>query len=91
MEDANEVIEQQPSDVPAPPSTPAPPIESRFLFVDVAALRAKQLRRGARRRFEPEPGIPAPHKAERAAMEEVRRGLVYYQVPVWRGSRADGQ
>ena len=36
--------------VPAPDSTvdaePAPPIHSRFLFVDVAALRAKQLRRG---------------------------------------------
>ena len=30
----------------------APPIESRFLFVDVAALRAKQLRRGARVRLE---------------------------------------
>jgi hypothetical protein len=29
------------------------PIESRFLFVDVAALRAKQLRRGAKSRLEP--------------------------------------
>ena len=28
------------------------PIESRFLFVDVAALRAKQLRRGAKSRLE---------------------------------------
>ena len=35
---------------------PAPPIDSRFLFVDVAALRAKQLRRGARVRFDTEPG-----------------------------------
>jgi DNA-directed RNA polymerase omega subunit len=55
-------------------------IESRFLFVDVAAQRAKQLRRGARARFESEPGEPPPYKAERMAMEEVRRGLVYYQV-----------
>ena len=62
------------------PSEPAPPIQSRFLFVDVAALRAKQLRRGARVRFDVEP--PAPHKLERVAMEEVRRGLVYYEVPV---------
>lgn len=29
----------------------APPIESRFLFVDVSALRAKQLRRGAKPRL----------------------------------------
>ena len=34
-------------------------IESRFLFVDVAALRAKQLRRGAKSRLEPaEPEAP---------------------------------
>jgi DNA-directed RNA polymerase omega subunit len=58
-------------------SEPAPPIQSRFLFVDVAALRAKQLRRGARIRFE----NPQVHKPERVAMEEVRRGLVYYEVP----------
>jgi DNA-directed RNA polymerase subunit K/omega len=67
---------------PMVPAEPLPPIESRFLFVDVAALRAKQLRRGARIRFDAEPGAPAPHKLERVAMEEVRRGLVYYQVPV---------
>jgi DNA-directed RNA polymerase omega subunit len=54
---------------------PVPPIESRFMFVDVAALRAKQLRRGAR------PRVPSPHevhKLERIAMEEVKRGLVEY-------------
>ena len=39
----------------------AAPIESRFLYVDVSALRAKQLRRGARVRFDVEPGTPAPH------------------------------
>jgi DNA-directed RNA polymerase subunit K/omega len=68
-----------------------PPIESRFLFVDVAALRAKQLRRGARLRFEAEPGVPALKKPERMAMEEVRRGLVPYSVPEPKAPRAEGQ
>jgi DNA-directed RNA polymerase omega subunit len=70
---------------PPPPPAPVPPIESRFLFVDVAALRAKQLRRGARPRLDPVPDPAAPppelHKAERIAMEEVRRGLVSYELP----------
>jgi len=63
----------------------APPIESRFLFVDIAAMRAKQLRRGARPRLgDDEPADtsrPVPHKPERVAMEEVRRCLVQYDVP----------
>ena len=50
---------------PALPVEPAPPITSRFLYVDVAAMRAKQLRRGARLRFDLEPGVPAPKKPER--------------------------
>jgi DNA-directed RNA polymerase omega subunit len=79
MDDVNEITEQA-AEVPEIPSEPAPPIDSRFLFVDVAALRAKQLRRGARLRIVSEEG-PLPHKAERLAMEEVRRGLVYYDVP----------
>jgi DNA-directed RNA polymerase omega subunit len=70
----------QPSDAPPPP---APPIESRFLFVDVAALRAKQLRRGAKPRLK-EDGGPRPTKPERIAMEEVRRGLVYWELPDFR-------
>jgi DNA-directed RNA polymerase subunit K/omega len=83
MDDAGELIQQPDQDAQNPiiPAEPLPPIQSRFLFVDVAALRAKQLRRGARIRFDAEPGIPAPHKPERVAMEEVRRGLVFYQVP----------
>jgi DNA-directed RNA polymerase omega subunit len=68
------------ADEPEMPAEPVP-ISSRFLFVDVAALRAKQLRRGARPRLGDEPP-PSPHKAERIAMEEVRRGLVYYDVRV---------
>lgn len=68
----------------APPATQASrpgvaTLESRFMFVDVAAARAKQLRRGAVVR------VPAthdlPHKLERVAMEEVRRGLIDYTVP----------
>lgn len=71
---------EQPQEEPQIPAEPAPPISSRFLFVDVAALRAKQLRRGARQRLGDD-GVHLPHKAERVAMEEVRRGLVYYDVP----------
>jgi DNA-directed RNA polymerase subunit K/omega len=71
---------------PAAPRPKAPPIESRFLFVDVAAMRAKQLRRGALPRLSDdhhvgeEPRVQ-PFKAERVAMEEVKRGLVLYEVP----------
>ena len=88
MDDVNEIVEQ-PVDAPANPTEPAPPIESRFLFVDVAALRAKQLRRGARLRIISEEG-PLPHKAERLAMEEVRRGLVSYDVPPNRPNSKEG-
>jgi DNA-directed RNA polymerase omega subunit len=58
----------------------AAPISSRFLFVDVAAQRAKQLRRGALPRVDR--AVPyAPHKLERIAMEEVRTGLIQYSLP----------
>ena len=82
MNDVNEnaISEQPTEEAPQIPAEPAPPIESRFLFVDVAALRAKQLRRGARLRIVSDEA-PLPHKAERLAMEEVRRGLVHYDVP----------
>ncbi|MBI3401373.1 MAG: DNA-directed RNA polymerase subunit omega [Acidobacteria bacterium] len=69
------------------PAEPAPPIGSRFLFVDVAALRAKQLRKGARVRLGED--VPLAHKAERVAMEEVRRGLVYYDVPAPKSPSAE--
>jgi len=70
-------------EVPPPPREKAPPIDSRFLFVDVAAMRAKQLRRGARPRLDEDGDAPRvhPYKAERVAMEEVRRGLVTYDLP----------
>ena len=57
----------------------APLVHSRFLFVDVSAQRAKQLRRGALPRLERAPS--APHKLERVAMEEVRTGLIHYTLP----------
>ena len=65
-----------------------PPLESRFLDVDVAARRAKQLRRGALPRLkgltpDPETGerpVPA-NKLERIAMEEVNEGLIVYELP----------
>jgi len=92
MDDIAPIPDEEPAaDEPQIPSEPAPPIESRFLFVDVAALRAKQLRRGARPRLNED--VPPPHKAERVAMEEVRRGLVYYDVvpPAAPGADAAGQ
>ena len=65
------------------PVEPAPPVSNRFLFVDIAALRAKQLRRGARARLDQtvHDGHTQPHKAERVAMEEVRRQLVQFDLP----------
>ena len=73
---------------PPAPRPKAPPIDSRFLFVDVAAMRAKQLRRGALGLLfvgivEPRERAHRvqPFKCERVAMEEVRRNLVLYEVP----------
>lgn len=85
MSDA-EILQSDPATeetAPETPPEPAPPIESRFLFVDVAALRAKQLRRGAKARISdgPEEHGPRPNKAERVAMAEVRGGLVHWDLP----------
>lgn len=67
---------------------PAPPIESRFLYVDVAAQRAKQLRRGALPKLDEltgDAGADGPgtarRKLERIAMREVDRGKIRYDVP----------
>lgn len=89
MSDA-EVPQVDPSAVPAADEAPiefvkGAPIESRFLFVDVSALRAKQLRRGARVRLGHGTEEPAPItkqvKAERVAMEEVKQQLVQWSLP----------
>ena len=71
--------------------------ESRFLYVGVAAKRAKQLRRGALPRLkelapDPETGeVPAPRsKLERVAMREVDDGLIVYRVPDPKPPGGDG-
>lgn len=65
----------------------AAPIDSRFLFVDVAAQRAKQLRRGVVPRVQREAG--ASRKLERLAMEEVRQGFILYTLPPTPGRRGE--
>ena len=57
----------------------ARPIESRFLYVDIAAARAKQLRKGATVRLDA--NAPRAVKPERLAMEEVNQGLVEWDLP----------
>lgn len=86
MADIDELLSSDGQSEPSAPRPKAPPIESRFLYVDVAAMRAKQLRRGALPRLSAdddggETHRVVPFKAERVAMEEVRRGLVLYEVP----------
>lgn len=64
------------------------PSERRFLFVDIAAQRAKQLRKGALNRLalaaragEAVPGVrDVGIKPERVAMEEVRHGFIPYEL-----------
>jgi DNA-directed RNA polymerase subunit K/omega len=72
--------EPQDDSTPKEPVDPPASIQSRFLFVDVAAQRAKQLRRGARVRLT-SAEERHPHKLERAAMEEVRQRLIHYELP----------
>ena len=55
------------------------------IFQYIAAMRAKQLRKGALPRIDSDGPAdihrPQPYKAERIAMEEVRQGLVLYDLP----------
>lgn len=87
MAETNHVLEPGTDADGSPmPRPKAQPIDSRFMYVDIAAMRAKQLRRGAIPRLsdtDPEADVHrvAPHKPERVAMEEVRRGLVPWDVP----------
>jgi DNA-directed RNA polymerase omega subunit len=75
-------LPQTVQEVPLPPLEPPPPITSRFLLVNVAAQRAKQLRKGAFPRLSEEDlATLQSAKAERLAMEEIARGLVHYEVP----------
>jgi len=77
----------RPVPMPRIPAERMPPITSRFLFVDVSARRAKQLRRGALPRLEalrpdPETGerSESTSRMERVAMQEVEQGLVVYKL-----------
>lgn len=87
------MVDQHDGNGPAEPTEAgaeaSPLITSRFLFVDVAAQRAKQLRRGALLRVERHP--VGPHKLERLAMEEVRQQLVHYTVPPGYMGKGDGK
>jgi DNA-directed RNA polymerase subunit K/omega len=77
----------QAEDAPTPDQAErAAPITSRFLFVDVAAQRAKQLRRGALPRVERQ--VVGPQRLERLAMEEVRQGMIQYTLPTTPETRA---
>jgi DNA-directed RNA polymerase omega subunit len=86
---SEDTVQETPEPTPVEAEEPfvaSPPIDSRFLFVDVAAQRAKQLRRGALARL-PELRGDSPvrpdrfFKLERVAMEEVSRGLIAYTLP----------
>jgi DNA-directed RNA polymerase subunit K/omega len=76
MAQSNDPLDQQAKNVP---EELAPLITSRFLFVDVAAQRAKQLRRGALPRLDR--AAIGVHKLERVAMEEVKSGAIHYTLP----------
>jgi DNA-directed RNA polymerase subunit omega len=52
-------------------------IDSRFRLITVAALRSKQLQRGARPRIEVD---PHRRRSTSIALEEVRRGLVPFKI-----------
>ena len=85
--DTEPIADRAPIAMPRIPEKPVAPITSRFLFVDVASRRAKQLRRGALPRLEalrpdPETGQRPENtfRLERVAMEEVEQGLVEYEL-----------
>jgi DNA-directed RNA polymerase subunit K/omega len=82
MSEHHELIQTPPVESPAVEHRQeAQPIESRFLFVDVSAMRAKQLRKGAKVRLDDD--HPRAIKPERVAMDEVRNKLVEWQLPAF--------
>ncbi len=54
-----------------------PGIDSRYRLIVVAALRAKQLQRGAHPRIEVD---PRRHRNTSIALEEVRQGLIPFTI-----------
>ena len=82
---SNDTIDESVDEsAPEPEPERAAPISNRFLFVDVASQRAKQLRRGARPRLD-EHG-ERPFKLERIAMREVSEGFIHYSLPPLKSS-----
>lgn len=88
--------QDQPEEASADESTQqqSSEIQSRFMYVDIAAQRAKQLRRGSLPRLShlqahPDTGIrpEMPPKLERVAMDEVKKGLIEYELPDASGSK----
>jgi DNA-directed RNA polymerase subunit K/omega len=80
--DVKDLTEAEDSAAAPQVTGPVDPPASRFLYVDISAMRAKQLRRGALPRLSTE--TQHPLKAERIAMEEVRKGLVTYDLPAFK-------
>ena len=75
----NETIAEAPAETTPTERQLGRVIESRFLYVDVAAARAKQLRKGATVRLDA--GSARATKPERLAMEEVNQRLVEWDLP----------
>ena len=80
------------------PQPRMPDIDSRFMYVGVSAQRAKQLRRGALPRLahlrpHPETGVrpEMPPKLERVAMDEVKEGLIVYELPAKKKGGPEGK
>ncbi len=86
-EDFHDDADHDIAEAASPGPVIAEPPRSRFLFVDVAAMRAKQIRRGALARLGRDTHHPI--KAERIAMEEVRRGYVSYDLPEFKVKPVD--
>lgn len=83
METTDQTTDQiQELSIDETPKASTPKIGSRFLFVDIAAMRAKQLRRGALSRIVQGDSDQSKgsKKLERIAMEEVRQGLIDYEL-----------
>ena len=81
--DVKDLAEAEDSAAVPQATEPVDPPASRFLYVDISAMRAKQLRRGALSRLG-SAETKHPLKAERIAMEEVRKGLVSYDLPAFK-------
>lgn len=64
-------------EAPAEEKPKNPPMDSKYRMIIVAAQRSKQLQRGAHPRIEPD---AQKHKHTRVALEEVRLGLIDYEI-----------